>query len=584
MSRRGRKAALPEAGHQRPTVLDTSGLVVRHRSKLGTVKEFDFAELSFAPAMRRSLAALFAAKCAPGGGWDSHDTSVHIWRLLRGFGEYLTETDQQPDDMAGLTAATWMAWRLSRPQTQMGYVQITSVAGFLQLDPRLAQPVRAAMAKRVPRVKVEEHAFAPDEFEEVRRSARQMFRSALLRIRENVQLLESWRSGAIEHQDLQKWLIGEGLDCLARTGHIPRYKRSDNRMRPVFRYSKAMGGDGAIYTWRRLYLSRREATALGVLLAAEHGLNATTVGEMRTPRATPDSGEGRFPVYRMELEKRRKGEADHFETRNLADFGADSPGRLITEALEATAPARAYLASVGCTADRFLIWHETRPRQWQDTNEALIREGPFGLGLTKPDFDDYGTHFGPDGGGVMRRTRKTANVVHRREPGQNSQDTHDSVYVIPEPQAQQAAIPVIAAGAEDALESARRTVFTAKLTDAPEDGEVEAATNGCADYENSPITGPGASCGASFLLCTACPNARVHPAHHARLAHLHRAIGELEDVLPRAVWDAEWSEPHARLSDLKRRLGPALWRRALANVTAEDREVVGDLLNGLYDL
>ncbi|AOW86926.1 hypothetical protein BC342_10555 [Streptomyces olivaceus] len=161
MSRRGRKAALPEAGHQRPAVLDTSGLVVRHRSKLGTVKEFDFAELPFAPAMRRSLAVLFAAKCAPGGGWDSHDSSVHIWRLLRGFGEFLTETDQQPDDMGDLSAATWMAWRLSRPQTQMGYVQITAVAGFLQLDPGLAQPVRVAMAKRVPRVKVEEHAFAP---------------------------------------------------------------------------------------------------------------------------------------------------------------------------------------------------------------------------------------------------------------------------------------------------------------------------------------------------------------------------------------------------------------------------------------
>ncbi|MGA4861715.1 hypothetical protein ACPB9J_03620 [Streptomyces lavendulocolor] len=557
--------------------------MVRHRSKMGTDKEYDFAELAFAPAMRKSLAALFAAKCAPGGGWNSHDTSVRTWWLLRSFGEFLTESNQQPQDIPDLTAATWGAWRLSRPQTQMGYVQITAVAGFLQLDPRLPQPVRAAMAKRVPRVKVEEHAFAPHEFEEIRRSARQMFRSALLRIRENVRLLESWREGVIEHHDLKNWLVGEALDCLARTGHVPRYKRSDGRMRPVFRYSRAMGGDGAKHTWRRLYLSRLEATALGVLLAAEHGLNATTVGELRTPRATPDSGEGRFPVYRMELEKRRKGEADHFETRNLADFGADSPGRLITEALEATAPARAYLTSRGCIADRLLVWHETRPRHWQP-NEALLREGPFGLGLTKPDFDDYGTRFSPDGGGVMRRTRKTANVVYRREPGQNSQDTHDSVYVIPEPQAQQAAIPVIAEGATDALESARRTVFAAQLTDVPDDCEVETATNGCADYENSPITGPGAGCGASFLLCTACPNARVHPTHHPRLAHLHRALGELRDVLPPPVWDADWSEPCARLSDLKRRLGPALWRQALANVTVEDREVVGDLLNGLYDL
>ncbi|MEU5050124.1 hypothetical protein [Streptomyces sp. NPDC021096] len=583
MSRRGRKAALPEADHRRPEVLSDSGLVVKHRIKSGSVKEYDFAALPFAPAMRHSVAGLFGAKCAPGGGWAAHDTSSQMWGLLRAFAQYLAGQPQPPADIPDLTVATWTAWKLSRPQTAMGYVQITAVAGFLQLDARLSQPVRAAMAKRVPRIKVKEHAFAPEEFQQIRLAARTTFRSALLRIRENTQLLGAWRDGAVARQDRENWLIGEALDSLARTGHVPRYVGTDNRQRVVFRYARALGGENSRYTWQRLYLSRREAAALGVLMVAEHGFNSTTIGELRTPRATPESGEGRFPVYRVELEKRRRGTASNFETRNLADFGADSPGRLITEALEATAHARAYLASVGCTVDRLLVWHEARSRDWQ-ASEGLLREGPFGLGLTKQDFEDWGEEFGPTSGSVMRRARKTANVVYRREPGQNSQDTHDSVYVVPEPQARQAAIPVIVDGATDALQAARRTVFQAQLTDAPADGEQQTATAGCADYENSPFTEPGTGCGASFLLCTACPNARVHPVHHPRLAHLHHALEALRSVVPPAVWDADWAEPHARLDDLKRRLGPALWRRALENVTADDREVIDALLNGGYDL
>ncbi|MET9766707.1 hypothetical protein [Streptomyces sp. NPDC006415] len=117
------------------------------------------------------------------------------------------------------------------------------------------------------------------------------------------------------------------------------------------------------------------------------------------------------------------------------------------------------------------------------------------------------------------------NVLYRRVPGQNSQDTHDCVDVLPEPQVQEATIPVIADGAVDAWQSARRTVFQARITQQP-DGEHPSATCGV-DYTNSPFGPPGQSCTASFLMCTACPNARVTPAHRARLAHLHQALGSL---------------------------------------------------------
>ncbi|MFJ2865926.1 hypothetical protein [Kitasatospora sp. NPDC087314] len=55
-------------------------------------------------------------------------------------------------------------------------------------------------------------------------------------------------------------------------------------------------------------LARAEAVALAVLLVLDHGLNSVTVAELPVPRATPDSGEGSAPVYRIELEKRRRGD------------------------------------------------------------------------------------------------------------------------------------------------------------------------------------------------------------------------------------------------------------------------------------
>ncbi|MFD8817473.1 hypothetical protein ACFV23_39830 [Streptomyces sp. NPDC059627] len=47
------------------------------------------------------------------------------------------------------------------------------------------------------------------------------------------------------------------------------------------------------------------------------------------------------------------------------------------------------------------------------------------------------------------------NTPHRREPGQNSRATHDRVYALTDPQVRQAAIPVIAEGAEAVVAKAR---------------------------------------------------------------------------------------------------------------------------------
>lgn len=128
---------------------------------------------------------------------------------------------------------------------------------------------------------------------------------------------------------------------------------------------------------------------------------------------------------------------------------------------------------------------------------------------------------------------------------------------------QSEAVAIIAAGAEEATEHARRAVLVAELRDAPAPGDVETATADCADIEHSPYPAPGGDsggdsagrCGASFLMCLGCVNARIHPGHHPRLAHLHHAVDNLRSVLAQTVWEAVWGATHARLDDLRTKLG-----------------------------
>lgn len=548
---------------------------MEHHSARGTVRQFTFASLPVDVGLQQSLAAVFAERCRPGQGWDSHDVAATNFRAIRAFAQFVALQDQPVQDLDALTPGLWSAWRLSRPNIPAGQQQLRCMVHLLRHHPRIPAAVREVMPQRLPRLEVQETALRPAEFEVLKKTARQLFRAAHLRISENAAHLDAWRAGAFApgSRDAK---VGEALDVLARTGYAPGYRAATGRQRVTWRYKEALGGESAPYTWHRLFLTSKEASALGMLLVIEHGLNATAIAEMPVPKATPDPGENGSPVYRVELHKPRRGAGRHVETRNWVDTDARSPGRLITQALEATSFSRAYVREHAPDVDRLLIWRNALPSH---PRGDLQRVGPFSIGLAKGAVNAWAQEAGLKGS-LLRRTRKTVNVLHRRESGQNSQDTHDRTYVIPEPQVHQAAVPVIADGAQDALDRARRTVLQAQLTQHPEPGDQPTATADCHDYTHSPFNGHGISCQASFLMCTACPNARIHPGHHPRLALLHQALANLRDLLDTTEWETTWGDAHARLDNLKDRLGPAQWQRALAAATPRDREMITLLLDG----
>jgi len=455
------------------------------------------------------------------------------------------------------------------------------MTSLLRDDDRLQTGLVAEeLARRVRKPASTTQSYSEAEFERITVAARRTFRAALGRITENAQHLQRWRAGEIADGS-REWVIGEALDILARTADLPHHVDKRGSKTLVRRYRTALGGTSAATTWQRLFLSRLESTALSVLLLAEYGWNLAVIDRAEVPQASPDPGRDGHPTYRIPVEKYRRG-GDHYETRNVTDHGATSAGRLITQALHATRFARAIVEDLAPGTNRLIVYRTTVLRRISADQDRHPPVGPFRFGVSPASGWDWAQAEGFPGS-PFQRGRRTVVALDRREPTQHSQDTHDRHYVLVDKQVQAGAVETIAAGAQDATDRARAAVLVAQLRARASPADVQTATADCVDYYDSPYPAPDGGCAASFLMCLGCTNARVHPSHHPRLAHLHHALANLRSVLPPAAWDADWGDTHARLEDLKNKLGEGVWAAALSRVTATDRDLIDHLLTGALD-
>ncbi len=564
------------------------GLRVHHRNRRGNVETFNFAELPVAEPMQRSLAALFAVRCEP-STWSSHLSSISTWRHLLQFAQFIAEQPEQVRDLDDLTAALVRRWRNSMPLGS-DHRPLARIAPLLRDDSRLQSgPVADELLRRrqAPKPAAQE-SYSHEEFQQITKAARRSFRNALRRIEMNAVHLDRWRHGEFPNDSVD-WLIGEALNELALTGSMPQYVMRDSRTKNgarvlVKKYREPLGGMTPECTWQRLFLSRMEAVALGVLLLAEFGWNLSVINDLAVPRPTPDPGHDGRPTYRVEIAKPRRDRGRYHETQNFTDDGAASAGRLLTQALNATRVARTLVARDAPDTDRLIVWRaENRGGNIVTSGDREQPVGPFHFGFASDDARVWAQANGFSGS-PFRRGRRTVVTLHHRQPRQHSEDTYARKYALVDRRVQRESIETIAAGAEGALEQARQTVLVAQMHDAKKPGALETATADCADPNSSPFTAsPELGCTASFLLCLACPNAHVHPGHHPRLAHLHDAMTNLRSVLTPAQWGPVWAEHHARLDDLKTRLSPTIWSDALQQVTDYDRQIVEHLLAGALD-
>jgi hypothetical protein len=425
MNLHGRKASLPLADHARPEYVSSDGLVVHHYNRDGRVRDYDFSTLPVAEPLQRSLATLFADRCVP-HIWGIHSSSENNWMHLEQFATFLSQQDHCPADLDGLTVALVKRWRQAS-----NHRKFTLVAGLLLRDARLQTGLVAdELSRRTAKPKSTVQSFSEAEFDQVTSVARRTFRAALSRIEDNARHLYRWREGEFAGGS-DDWLLGEGLDLLARTGSLLYYKDKERNGNSflVAKYRRAFGGANAAVTWQRLFLSRLEAAALGVLLLAQYGWNLSVIDRAEVPRATPDPGEDGHPTYRIPLEKLRRGAGRHYETRNVTDDGAGSQGRLITQALHATRFARAIVEDLAPGTDRLIVWRTGRVDDEGAGKDRHPPVGRFRFGVHKHTAQDWAQAEG-FAGSPFQRGRRTVIALDRREPGQHSRDTHDRQYVL----------------------------------------------------------------------------------------------------------------------------------------------------------
>ncbi|WP_371665897.1 hypothetical protein OG306_30530 [Streptomyces sp. NBC_01241] len=475
---RGRRAVLPPADHHTEPPLAPDGLVVTVVNKAGYEMAFDFAELPVAEAMQRSLAEVFAIRSA---GWNSHETARASWITVKMFARFVAELEHPPQDLGDLTPATLKRWRARHIGTNSGKSVLRQVRPLLRADPRLVDgPVGEELARRIPKAVPIKQSYGKEERERVLLVAQRQFRTALLRIRENTRLLERWRAGDLV-EGRRDWRLGQVLDHLAQTGYVPHTVMPSGEF---VKNHKLLGGTSPENTWGRLFLSRSELTALGVLLTDRFGWNLSVYDRLPAPTTAPSAGSPATVTYQIQVEKRRQGGGRWFSTENVTDSGADSSGRLITQALEATAHGRALVHRLAPDIGLLMVARMHYPKRRHQRTERPRPVGPFAFGIGNGDAQRWWiTH--ELGGSPFQRTRRTT-VTREGRPLQHTQGTHQSIYVLPDEHVQLASQSVFEAGAREAVEQAQAAVFAGGIAAAPDPDHERTVTADCSDETSSP--------------------------------------------------------------------------------------------------
>lgn len=317
----------------------------------------------------------------------------------------------------------WGAWRLSLPHNNTSRNRLALLRTVLPLVHGLPAETVNAMDRRIAQSPhPTEVAYSSDRFEQIRSTAAATFNTALVRIRSNREHLRRWYAGEFASGSAD-WVIGEALDAILRTGDVTRY---GGRADVLHRHSRVLGGRGADKTWARLFLTGPEVFALAVLLVAGEGWNRSVLDRMRVPGHDPAVGDDEFDIHLVEIEKRRRPVRLRYTSNNLVDTSPDSPGRLMRQVIETTELARQSLELLGRPTDRLLVSRRTGtpddPFCLGIPGASVVARWSVEAGLITPE----GTPLRVS----LRRMRRTVQVLIREQPAQNTEETHDSVYVL----------------------------------------------------------------------------------------------------------------------------------------------------------
>jgi hypothetical protein len=599
----GKRAALPPAGYRRPGNLSPDGMIVTVISEDGEqLGQVDFRAAAGPQEVRRELTAAFARLCSSTGTWNRHATCDKHGKLLKRFLAFLGELDAPPARIAEITPGMWSQWLMSGQSWGHGgrsmLRRVLVETGALPAATRQAVDTRM----RAPKHSRTVEAYTLAEFKLIRATARRTTAQIEKRIAAGTALLRRYRVGEFEPGSEQSRL-GALLEQIMSSGNVDRYADGQLREHVKDVCRSVVGGYRGVM--KMLFPSGTEIGALATLLICEEGWNLSVLETMDVPDFEPDGGIGEVRIHRVSTLKHRRPTGRKHASNNLVDLGDGSAGRALAQVVAVTDEARACLDGLGEPTRRLLVGHRVK-RNGPDRQPWLI-------GAAKHTVDIWGETLdleSPHGGALKvsaQRLRRTHQALFGG-PRQNTQRTHEDVYLLRNAVVRAESADVIAAGLHGAVDHASASVRMRLLRASPDPdeqeiaalaeqsgmpvdrvrelvrGDLDTATGACRDFQHSPFT-PAGPCSVSFLLCFACDNALATSRHLPRLIYLHDCLTALRSAAGAAAWAADWAAHYSRISDLLSTHATDTERTALrGRLTDRDRELIDQLLARRFDV
>jgi hypothetical protein len=372
----------------------------------------------------------------------------------------------------------------------------------------------------------------------------------------------------------------------------------------------------------RLTLTVTEMTAFALLLTAVTGENFGTVAAWPATSFRPDGGGngGTAGVALIEASKPRRGPGREHMVTALEDLPAGlarvlsaedgerrlfrSPLRLYELLLDLTELARRH----GGHQDAFTAYTASptrRGKRWPSRPESFhvcrwaIDNGFPSAGHAVP-------------GGLppvnVRWLRNTA-LARAQRPVAHTRATLNDRYLMSSAQVARESRTVVAQALQEEVSKARSRqaapVLTAEFVEraradpaaaaaeaglpagtvaALVSGRSDTVLAGCTSHTDSPHAPVGTPCTASFLECLDCPNARALPRHLPVQVAAAAQILALRPNMDPSAWQARYATPLACLDDILGHYTAAERQQARTAATAEQRDLVGQLLDGRWDL
>lgn len=641
----GRRASLPPADWTAPqqlAITDELCTVLFIEEKGEHSRPFDFTELPVAPSVQRWLARTFS-QVIDRGGVKRIGGANSLWSGAKELADALSNADPAPRSPAEITPGHVKAMILAVPM-QSKRTCVDRLRWLLRDDGELPTATREAIFHgRLPEYTPEVQAHTEDEHRQIMTAARHDIRVARDRIAEGRRLLARYRAGELgqpQKRNPQGW-IGHALDTLDSTGDLPRI-HTPSSYTPAGEYpawiSRHFGR--AKNAFAALTLTPTDLTAFALLLMDLTSENLGTITAWPAAHFRPDAGLGGPALALVDADKPRRGPSLELMVTPLEDLPASlgdalrdgddkhlmrSALRIYLLLLDLTALARRYTGgahafSSGMPAtvadkrwqtgvstyavDRWAASHGFGRSLAQSSAGEPAVEGiaPSGQDETsdpdqrKPSLNAFAlrrfvlerggkpvAHTSDTFHGHYQRTSETAAAKSRtimREA------LHGEVAKAREvQQVQVLGRHLIERAKHDPEAAAAEAGVAASTLMRLITGEQDTVILACSDPNDSPVTGAGRPCGASFLTdCLRCENARALPRQLPVQIEVHDRLTALRSNMDAQVWSYRLQDPYVRLGNLLACYSATEREDARARVTSNERRLAADLVDGRLDL